>query len=86
MKAVSFKALKEAEARKRMADLRAARRSPRAAAEIQRRVSLVGSGAKWHITNFREVARAMAQTVHRRRRPGGQLLGQAIGDTKTTKF
>jgi hypothetical protein len=27
---------------------------------VQRRVPLVGSGAKWRITNLREVAQAMA--------------------------
>jgi hypothetical protein len=44
-----------------MAAIRKAQRSPQAAAEQQRRASLVGSGAKWRITNFNEVARAMAK-------------------------
>ena len=61
VKRVNFNELKKQEARSRMADLRAARRNPRAAAKIQRRVSLVGGGAKWRITNFNEVTRAMAK-------------------------
>jgi hypothetical protein len=61
MKAVNFNAVKRQEARSRMADLRKARRSPQATAKIQRRVSLIGNGAKWRITNFKEVARAMAK-------------------------
>jgi hypothetical protein len=60
VKTVNFYALKERESRKRMADLRKARRSPQAAAKIQRRVSLVG-GAKWRITNLNQVARAIAK-------------------------
>jgi hypothetical protein len=60
VKTVNFNALKEQESRSRMADLRKARRSPQAAAEIQRRVSLVG-GAKWRITNLNQVARAIAK-------------------------
>ena len=32
-----------------------------AAAAQQRRASLVGDGAKWRITNFKQVARAMSQ-------------------------
>jgi len=61
VKAVNFNAVRRQEARSRMADLRAARRSPRTAAKIQRRVSLVGDGSKWRITNLNEVARAMAR-------------------------
>ena len=61
VKTVNFNALKEQEARSRMADLRKARRSPQAAAKIQRRVSLVGNGAKWRITNLNQVARAIAK-------------------------
>jgi hypothetical protein len=44
-----------------MAAARKARRSPQAAAALQQRASLVGNGAKWRITNFKQVARAMAQ-------------------------
>ena len=61
VKTVNFNAVKEQEARNRMAALRKARRSPQAAAELQRRASLVGNGAKWRITNFKEVTRAMSR-------------------------
>lgn len=57
----NFNELKKQEARSRMADLRAARSNPRAAAKIQRRVSLVGGGAKWRITNLNQVAHAIAK-------------------------
>jgi hypothetical protein len=58
---ISFNAVKRQEAQSRMAALRKARRSPAAAAALQKRASLVGDGAKWRITNFREVARAIAR-------------------------
>ncbi len=58
---VSFNEVKKQEARSRMAAIRRARRSPQAAAEQQRRASLVGNGAKWRITNFKQVARAMSK-------------------------
>jgi len=58
---VDFNKVKEQEARSRMAAARKARRSPQAAAALQRRASLVGDGAKWRITNLNEVARAMAR-------------------------
>jgi len=61
VKMVDFNEVKRQEAQSRMAAMRKARRSPRAAAAIQRRASLVGNGAKWRITNFRQVARAMSQ-------------------------
>jgi hypothetical protein len=61
VKAMSFKQMKRQEAQSRMAALRKARRNPAAAAALQRRASLVGDGAKWRITNFNEVARAMAR-------------------------
>jgi hypothetical protein len=62
VKTVNFKAVKEQKARARMAILRKARRSPQEAAKIQRRVSLFGgNAAKWRITNFKEVTRAMAR-------------------------
>jgi len=58
---VNFNAVKRQEARNRMAAVRQARRSPQAAAVLQQRASLVGDGAKWHITNLKQVARAMSQ-------------------------
>jgi lipase chaperone LimK len=61
VKAVSFEAVKQQEAANRMAALRKARRSPKAAAALQKRASLVGDGAKWRITNFKQVARAMSK-------------------------
>jgi hypothetical protein len=61
VKKVSFNELKKQEARSRMAAIRRARRSPQAAAAQQRRASLVGDGAKWRITNFKQVARAMSK-------------------------
>ncbi|HTE94661.1 MAG TPA: hypothetical protein VK678_14275 [Bradyrhizobium sp.] len=44
-----------------MVAARKAARSTQAAAKLQRRASLVGNGAKWRITNFKQVARAMAK-------------------------
>ena len=61
VKKISFNEVKKQEARNRMAAIRKARRSPQAAAEQQRRASLVGNGAKWRITNFKQVARAMSK-------------------------
>jgi lipase chaperone LimK len=61
VKTVNFNTLKKEEARSRMTDLRAARRNPSAARKIQRRVSLVGNGAKWRITNLNQVAHAIAK-------------------------
>jgi hypothetical protein len=58
---MSFSQMKRQEAQSRMAAIRRARRSPAAAAAEQRRASLVGNGAKWRITNFNEVACAMAK-------------------------
>jgi hypothetical protein len=60
-KKISFIEVKKQEARSRMAAIRKARRSPQAAAEQQRRASLVGNGAKWRITNFKQVAQAIAK-------------------------
>ena len=60
MKTVDFKAVKRQETRSRMRLAREAARSPEAAVTIQRRVSLVGDGAKWEITNLKEFARAAA--------------------------
>jgi hypothetical protein len=61
VKPVDFNAVKQQEARRRMAAARQARRSPQAAAALQHRASLVGDGAKWRITNFKQVARAMSK-------------------------
>jgi hypothetical protein len=61
VKTVDFKEVKRQEAQSRMAALRKARRSPKTAAALQRRASLVGNRAKWSITNFKQVARAMSK-------------------------
>jgi hypothetical protein len=58
---MSYSEIKRQEAESRMAAVRKARRSPKAAAEQQRRASLVGDGAKWRITNLKEVVRAIAR-------------------------
>jgi hypothetical protein len=59
MKARSFNQVKAREAGRRLAVMRT--RGTRAAARQQRRVSLVGGGAKWRITNLPEVLAAMAK-------------------------
>lgn len=61
MKAATFNEVKRQEAQSRMAAVRKARRSPQTAAAAQQRASLVGGGAKWQITNFKKVARAMSR-------------------------
>jgi hypothetical protein len=61
VKTLDFNEVKRQEAQSRMAIARKSRRSPKAAAALQRRASLVGNGAKWRITNFKQVARAMSQ-------------------------
>jgi len=61
MNVATFHELKMQEAQSRMAAARKARRSPQAAATLQRRASLVGNGAKWRITNLNQVARAIAK-------------------------
>jgi hypothetical protein len=58
---MSFNQMKRQEAQSRMAAIRNARRSPEAAATLQRSVSLVGGGAKWRIANLNQVARAIAK-------------------------
>jgi len=58
---MSFNQMKRQEAQSCMAAVRKARRSPAAAAALQRRASLVGDGAKWRITNLNQVARAIAR-------------------------
>jgi hypothetical protein len=60
LKAASFTELKANEAKSRMTAARKARRSAKAAAAAQKRASLVGQG-KWHITNLKEVALAIAR-------------------------
>ena len=55
VKKISFREVKRQEAQSRMTAARKARRSPQAAAAQQRQASLVGDGAKWRITNFKEV-------------------------------
>ena len=60
MTAKAYQAFKRAEARQRMADLRHARRSRRAAIAFERRYALT-SGAKGRITNLRQMMGAMAQ-------------------------
>ena len=57
---MGFERVKNREALRRSAALRAARRSPKAAAMLQSRVSLVGN-AEWRITNFKQVAHAMSK-------------------------
>lgn len=61
MKSVTYHDLKAQEGQRRVNGARQARRSARAASFVQRRVSLVGRGAKWRITNWWQVVRAMAQ-------------------------
>jgi hypothetical protein len=61
VKTVDFNAVKRQEAQSRMAAARKARRSPKAAAAVQQRASLVGNGDKWRITNFKQVARVMSK-------------------------
>ena len=61
MKTVNLNEVKRQEAQSRMANLRKARRSSEAAAALQQRASLVGNGAKWRITNFKQIARAMSK-------------------------
>jgi len=53
--------MKRQEAQSRMANLRKAQHSPKAAAALQRRASLVGDGVRWRITNLNQVARAIAK-------------------------
>jgi hypothetical protein len=56
----SIRALKREEARQRMADLRRARKSRRAALAIERRSAVFGDATKWRLTNLAEVLRAMS--------------------------
>ncbi len=59
VKARQHNEIKQHEANRRMAVMRT--KGTRAAARMQRRVSLVGDGAKWRITNWQQVATAMAK-------------------------
>ena len=61
MRRVTYNAIKRREAKTRMSAVRSARRGSSAALSLQKRASLVGHGKKWRITNFRQVARAMAK-------------------------
>jgi hypothetical protein len=56
----SVQAIKRAEGRQRMADLRRARKSRRAAMTEQRHSSLFGNAAEWRLTNLAQVLKAMA--------------------------
>jgi hypothetical protein len=58
---MTFEQMKRLEAPNRMAAIRRARRSPAAGAAEQKRASLVGNGAKWKITNWREFAKAASK-------------------------
>ena len=60
VKMPSYSEFKRLEARSRMAAIRQARKSPRSAAALQRRASLVGNGG-WRITNLREVVEALSK-------------------------
>ena len=60
MSANSFEAIKRAEARERMAALRRARKSRRAALAEQRKAGLF-NGSVGRITNLRQVLQAMAK-------------------------
>lgn len=60
MKRQSIAAIKREEARQRMAALRRAGRSQRAALVEQRRASLVGDGPGWRMTNLAAVLKAMS--------------------------
>jgi hypothetical protein len=59
MKSSRFEAIKKQEAAHRLTVMRS--RGTRSAARVQRRVSLVGDGAKWRITNLPQVVAAMAK-------------------------
>jgi hypothetical protein len=58
---MTFHQMKRREEQARMSAVRKVRQSPKAAVAQQRRASLVGDGAKWRITNLRQVVHAIAQ-------------------------
>ena len=60
VKMPSYTEIKRLEAKNRMAAIRQARKSPRSAAALQRRASLVGN-REWRITNLREVVEALCK-------------------------
>jgi len=59
VKAPLYSAIKEKEAKQRRRVIK--QRGSRSAMKRQREVSLVGDGAKWRITNLRQVVAAMAK-------------------------
>jgi hypothetical protein len=61
VKVLRHSEVKEKEANRRLTTVRQARKGLCSAAALQRRSSLVGGGAKWRITNLRQVAGAMAK-------------------------
>jgi hypothetical protein len=61
VKVLRHSEVKENEANRRLATVRQARKGLRSAAALQHRSSLVGGGAKWRITNLRQVAGAMSK-------------------------
>jgi len=60
MSEVSFEAIKQQEAKSRLAALKRSQRSRIAASVEQERASLVGDASKWRITNLKNAVRAMA--------------------------
>jgi len=65
VRANSFEAIRRAEARERMAALRRARKSRRAAMAEQRAASIFGDASKWRITNLAQVLSSMADVARR---------------------
>ena len=59
VKASSYNVIKQREADRRMAVVRS--KGTRQAVRAQRRVALLGDGAQWRITNWHQVATAMAK-------------------------
>ncbi len=59
MKVLLFSNIKAQEAKQRRFAMK--QRGSRSALAYQRQVSLVGDGAKWQITNLRQVTAAMAK-------------------------
>ncbi|MEI6076821.1 MAG: hypothetical protein WCS94_14660 [Verrucomicrobiota bacterium] len=59
MKARRHSEIKQLEADRRLGIIRS--KGTRTATRVQRRVSLVGNAAMWRITNWRQVASAMAK-------------------------
>jgi hypothetical protein len=57
---MTFSQIKEHKANQRMLLMQEARKSKRAARDVQKRASLVGRG-KWKITNLAEVAGAISK-------------------------